>query len=443
MSRRRKKIDHPSPEGRQNEVFVGESDEEPISVETRRRAREKVGLEKKAEGGGLRSFGQRYPPGSLDGEEEEECRIWATSRRSFRKAGGGNSSSGESEKVVQERRAKSEALMQRNKGAGGGNFIESWQSNASSSNSSRSMRVSSDAPLIFKGTLHEAKIKADMEGKMVLANVQLRKQGLPNLVLNSVLWDNESAGQALHEAFIFWQTYGDTEEGIEFCDLYNLKCLPAIVVVDAATGRKLGTWDGKTKDLQNLIEDLVSFAGKTPLAKKRLASKRPHETDDDSSTAIPKRICDSWDEDRERLVWAFDAASVSAGRENVADSRELPLKTEQQLQIQGLNHTTNARPPRYPIYPTLPQEPDARAVEVCRVGVRFPDGRREQRKFFLSDPVQFLWSLCSLHDKAAAKGRSFHLIHAVPGSSSTLHFDLNATMSEAGVADSLLSLIWD
>lgn len=39
-------------------------------------------------------------------------------------------------------------------------------------------------------------------------------------------------------------------------------------------------------------------------------------------------------------------------------------------------------------YPPLPEEPKGDGSLLCRVGVRLPDGRRVQRNFLRSDPIQ-------------------------------------------------------
>lgn len=39
-------------------------------------------------------------------------------------------------------------------------------------------------------------------------------------------------------------------------------------------------------------------------------------------------------------------------------------------------------------YPMLPEEPKVDKNLLCRVGVRLPDGRRLQRNFLRSDPIQ-------------------------------------------------------
>lgn len=41
-----------------------------------------------------------------------------------------------------------------------------------------------------------------------------------------------------------------------------------------------------------------------------------------------------------------------------------------------------------PTYPPLPEEPKDDRSLLCRVGVRLPDGRRLQRNFLRTDPIQ-------------------------------------------------------
>lgn len=48
-----------------------------------------------------------------------------------------------------------------------------------------------------------------------------------------------------------------------------------------------------------------------------------------------------------------------------------------------------------PMYPSLPEEPKGDRNLLCRVGIRLPDGRRVQRNFLKTDPIQ-VWSLCYL-----------------------------------------------
>lgn len=42
------------------------------------------------------------------------------------------------------------------------------------------------------------------------------------------------------------------------------------------------------------------------------------------------------------------------------------------------------------VYPALPEEPENKTPGACRVGFRFPDGSRSNRRFMMSDSVKVL-----------------------------------------------------
>jgi hypothetical protein len=96
-------------------------------------------------------------------------------------------------------------------------------------------------------------------------------------------------------------------------------------------------------------------------------------------------------------------------------------------------------------YPDLSEEPQGdKGLKICRVGVRLPDGRRVQRRFLQTDPIQLLWSFCCSEVKEARDGRQFRLAHAVPGASSgTLEYDSNLSFGDSGLSNSLVSMTWD
>ncbi|MCL7042393.1 hypothetical protein MKW94_020184 [Papaver nudicaule] len=94
------------------------------------------------------------------------------------------------------------------------------------------------------------------------------------------------------------------------------------------------------------------------------------------------------------------------------------------------------------IYPALPEEPEVEKTLLCRIGVRLPDGRRIQRRFLKTDPVQLLWSYCS-SQLGEAKSRPFHLTVAIPGASSTLDYECKQTFEESGLSNSMISVTWD
>lgn len=65
-----------------------------------------------------------------------------------------------------------------------------------------------------------------------------------------------------------------------------------------------------------------------------------------------------------------------------------------------------------PSYPPLPEEPKGDKTLLCRVGIRLPDGRRVQRNFLRTDPIQVkidYGELLSSHSLLSTMGASIGL----------------------------------
>ncbi|KAJ4904519.1 structural constituent of ribosome [Raphanus sativus] len=92
----------------------------------------------------------------------------------------------------------------------------------------------------------------------------------------------------------------------------------------------------------------------------------------------------------------------------------------------------------------LTEEPkvDCDKSVVCSVCVRFLDGRRRQRRFLKSEPVQLLWSFCYSHMEGFER-KAFKLVQAIPGAPKTLDYGVNATFEESGLANSMISVAWE
>jgi len=78
--------------------------------------------------------------------------------------------------------------------------------------------------------------------------------------------------------------------------------------------------------------------------------------------------------------------ALAASLESVKESSEMAGGDNEDANVAG-NVQETALPQR-PAYPTLPEEPKAERNLLCRVGVRLPDGRRAQRNFLRSEPIQ-------------------------------------------------------
>ncbi|KAF8089143.1 hypothetical protein N665_0516s0001 [Sinapis alba] len=95
-------------------------------------------------------------------------------------------------------------------------------------------------------------------------------------------------------------------------------------------------------------------------------------------------------------------------------------------------------------FPGLTEEPkgDCDTSLVCSVCIRFPDGRRKERKFLKSEPIQLLWSFC-YSQMVESEKRAFKLVQAIPGASKTLEYGANATFDQSGLANSMISVTWE
>ena len=252
--------------------------------------------------------------------------------------------------------------------------------------------------LMFKGSFEQAKSEAARQGKWVIANIQSPKE-FSSYMLNRDTWANQAVRETITATFIFLQIHDDNDEGRKLCTYYRLTEMPSTLVIDSITGQKMQAWTGMINP-ERLLEDLIPFMENGP--KEYSHSRRAREV-----------------EARGKALAVF--ASLDIKEE---DNQQNAVKRE---------------------YPKLPEEPEGgKGVNICRICVRLPDGRRVQRKFLQSDPIQLLWSFCSSQLKEAADGRQFRLANAIPGASAgILDYDTNVSFADSGVSNSLISMTWE
>ncbi|XP_057777777.1 plant UBX domain-containing protein 7-like [Salvia miltiorrhiza] len=265
--------------------------------------------------------------------------------------------------------------------------------------------------LMFHGPFEKAKDNARMQNKWLIVNMQSTKE-FSSHTLNRDTWANEAIAQTIKTNFIFWQVYDDTEQGSKVCTYYKLDSIPVILVIDPITGQKMHAWRGMVQP-EKLLEDLLPFMDSNPSGHHvSLSHKRPREA---SRMPTPQLQSDNNDEDEELQR----ALAVSMENFDGGDLKE--------------GNEANA-------YLPLPEEPKGEKNLICRVGVRLPDGRRVQRNFLRTDPVQLLWSFCY---SELGSIRPFRLTQAIPGASRFLDFDAVSTFEESGLANSMVSVTWE
>ncbi|KAI3972481.1 hypothetical protein MKW92_004652 [Papaver armeniacum] len=276
--------------------------------------------------------------------------------------------------------------------------------------------------LMFDGPFHKAKQAAEDEDKWLIVNVQSKKE-FSSLTLNLDTWAHEAVSQTISANFIFWQVYDDVTEGQKVCNYYKLTSFPAVIVLDPITGQNVKSWTGMIEAVQ-LLEDLAPYMDAGPEHHlTRLSRKRPTETS--QKTIVPVTT----EEEDEELFLAILASMenmTASGAPTCSDStNELVTSSSNKL-----------------AYPALPEEPKVEKSLLCRIGVRLPDGRRLQRNFLRTDPVQLLWSFCNSH-LDEAESRPFSLTQAIPGASNTLDYESKQTFEESGLSNSMISVTWD
>ncbi|KAK3141193.1 hypothetical protein QOZ80_4BG0330630 [Eleusine coracana subsp. coracana] len=305
-----------------------------------------------------------------------------------------------------------------------------WDSEQNATSSSRDNLASLYRPpfsLMFNGPFDKAKLEASCLDKWLLINLQSTEE-FSSHMLNRDTWGNEAVSQLIRTNFIFWQVYHDSSEGRKVCTYYKLVSIPAILLIDPVTGQKMRGWNGMVHP-DRLLEDLLPYLEKGPKEHHAVQpQKRPRQVDQETSMGKQgKTALEDEDEELARAV----AASLEQGKEVVkSDATDEMAELEDKKEPMKLE------------YPPLPVEPTGSRDILCRVAIRLPDGGRIQRNFLNTDPIKLLWSFCCPKLEDGEK-RPFHFFKPIPGASQTLEFGSDLTFKEAGLANSMINLVWD
>ncbi|CAM8938222.1 unnamed protein product [Rhodiola kirilowii] len=294
--------------------------------------------------------------------------------------------------------------------------------------------------LMHRGPFEEAKDAASVESKWLVVNLQSTKE-FSSHMLNRDTWANEAVAQTIKTNFIFWQVYDDSSEGRKVCTYYKVGSVPVVLVIDPITGQKMHSWSGMVHP-DRLLEDLIQFMDSGPRDYHvSLSHKRPRASNlippqklqqppvDSNETDSDANETDADEEMQKVLAMSMESVKNPALATCSEKDVSPPIKEEADSSSEMV------------AFPPLPEEPIGDRNLICRVGVRLPDGRRVQRCFLLTDPIQLLWSFCcSVIEEA--KSRPFRLAQAVPGSSKQLEYETKLSFKESGLGNSLVSMTW-
>ncbi|CDY12748.1 BnaC04g28930D [Brassica napus] len=277
---------------------------------------------------------------------------------------------------------------------------EIWdaESEPSEDSDTDSRRLSSlfRAPLklLFQGTFEEAKSTSSRQNLWLLVN--------------------------LH--FILSQVYDDTTEGKKVSTFYRIESAPPVVLlIDPITGQNMRSWSGAI-EAHGFVEDLMKYMDDGPhqymaSSTRNKRMKTDKISSESSQTGMPELA-------RNQTISHIVVPSWGLEFEKSAE-----VKQEEETCLR---------------YPDLTEEPngDCDRSLVCSLCVRFPDGRRKQRKFLKTEPIQLLWSFC-YSQMVESEKKAFKLVQAIPGASKTLEYGPNATFDQSGLANSMISITWE
>ncbi|KAH9658737.1 Plant UBX domain-containing protein 7 [Citrus sinensis] len=433
---------------------------------------------------------------------------------------------------------------------------ESEQGAASTADSSRDNLASLYRPpfhLMFNGSFEKAKDAASVQDKWLLVNLQSTKE-FSSHMLNRDTWANEAVSQTISTNFIFWQVvlhmedlknfgynatnttyyicilkpfffnsivypftfsysvshsvvYDDTSEGKKVCTYYKLDSIPVVLVVDPITGQKMRSWCGMVQP-ESLLEDLVPFMdggpreqhAKVSHKRPRGSSTTPQQKNKEFANCILKLSKATFSKMAFPYSWAYALDKPDIENEELLQALAASMETIKDASGVSSSDTDvastdkdEASATEKPAYPILPEEPKVDRSLLCRVGVRLPDGRRMQRNFLRTDPIQhkhssagwfcltwkltdyaycvislkniienlpadvwwhksaflldflvlqLLWSYC-YSQLEGSEMKPFRLTHAIPGATKSLDYDSKLTFEDSGLANAMISVTWE
>ncbi|KAJ4904520.1 structural constituent of ribosome [Raphanus sativus] len=281
---------------------------------------------------------------------------------------------------------------------------------------------------LFEGSFDDAKSTASQRNLWLLVNLQSTKDHACHS-LNLDLWSNEVVSQAIEPSFILWQVYDVTTQGQKISTFYKIgSARPVVLLVDPITGFKMRSWSGVI-DAHSFVQDLMDYMSSGPrehiasLTRKKLIKTEMlcNESNQARDHMVESEACSSSNH-IDRVVAETNCDDIV----ETVETKTLPIHEEEENCLE---------------FPVLTEEPkgDCDRSLVCSLCVRFPDGRRKQRKFLKSEPIQLLWSFCY----SQSEKKAFKLVQAIPGASKTLDYGANATFEQSGLANSMISVAWE
>lgn len=226
---------------------------------------------------------------------------------------------------------------------------------------------------VERSTYYKTIEKAKAEGKWILVNIQ-QAEVFASHTLNRDVWNDETIKDVVQGSFIFWQRDDKSAEGEQFCQYHQCgHQLPHICVIDARTGRKVKSWDGrKWSNSHTAAEFLFGFLDEFSL------SRSPPALSPAGSPVMHPRPPPPAGEGVDVELVGLDGDSDMQGPSSKAAKRSAEEITEA---------------PKEPVA-AMPEEPPE-TVEHLKVSFKLADGKRVTRRFLPTEPISQMFEVAS------------------------------------------------
>lgn len=306
--------------------------------------------------------------------------------------------------------------------------------------------------LMFKeGGFEGARTMAKDNKRWLLVNIQ-RDNEFSSHALNRDVWRDELVENLIREGFIFWQTMDVSPEGKTYIQRYKVSDFPHVALIDPRTRRLLWRKEGWTQENPLTAESFAEYAmdfcskytfDKPPVAPRPGAAKPP-----------PNKKTMNQMSEQEQLQ-----AAMRASLEDISPVSEAKMEDDDQ-EVQVLEPSEVGKPAaveakeevevveetKEEAKPTLLDELVAMDIgeepaKGARVMIRTPDGKRNVRKFEMSQTVKSIYAHFVQSNDEAKGGKDFILQESGFPPKDLLP-DIDQTIQARNLSGAALTLRW-
>ena len=244
-------------------------------------------------------------------------------------------------------------------------------------------------------------------------------------VLNRDIWKNPQIKETVKENFIFMQYSKDDPRGNKYIQYYfhardSQDAYPHIAIVDPRTGEQVKVWSGppvpKPIDFLMQLHEFLDRYSLKANARNPVATRKPERKKVDVNRMTEEEMLEMAmqnsldnnkgprDDDPDALTKEPEVKGKGKGKVVDDDSTE----TTEVERAPATNGSDNS--PFSQISASNPHTEPPNGTATTRIQFRTPDGKRQVRRFALSDPVRRIFEWLKASPVEGKEGVEFELI---------------------------------